>query len=838
MLGEIQFVMVNGFINERPIPLVGFVGENDARQIKVVTFDDMSTVSVTELVIGDIEAGIFEAEQKTIPVFDRLSGAYVDRTQTTLSIYLNEEMLGDAGLKFLQLVMYNETGEIVKKTNQFIVRVGDSNTPVYYAPETKTVKTLETYVKEVTEEAIKLAFGLQEEVTSSSDFVNKKALYVYKGNEEDYQNGYWYYYDDTQKRWVPGGPYKNPTDEVLRLLAQKQDALTFDSTPTEDSQNPVTSDGVFRALAGHQITMDEFPINGSTNPVTSDGLYRKFGEVDAQHQSLSTRVGRIQEEQTELVNGVQQNTANISQNTANISSQGATIAEHQTSISENADAIEEVRGIANSASNKADAVDDRLDNIIVESGTSDAETIAARTNTNTGITYTTLGQRLDEENSEIKEDLSDISGNGVNLFDKNNPAYTTDYISGSVADGYTITAGFVPRPNALIYVPCKPFTQYTITKGVSNQFRVGYVKDNVEVGAVVYGFHNEPATSTKYTMLTGEGATYIVAWVGQNMQESAFLELAETIQIEENSISTPLTTHITGHDEIARRANNKDISILFVGNSVLEDAVAYLPYLLKSFCPELNFKIYLWYRGGRTLAEQYEGFQNDVVADRVSVAENTRRWTINSNSMTMANVLDSYTFNVVCMMDYYNRLNTADNATADWNNCANYIRTNYKGGNALKFVEFIHAPSRSAIEDKFNLALTGCKKVLKETNCQGLLAGGIAIYKAFSTALDSLGDSGHLSVDGAHAQEGLPCLIQTYTILLWILGELGINKSIYGSSTTITTTVYNSINTPGENLGTGVITGTTKLNVLAQEIAIVAYKTAQSIINQIDYLGE
>lgn len=466
----------------------------------------------------------------------------------------------------------------------------------------------------------------------------------------------------------------------------------------------------------------------------------------------------------------------------------------------------------------------------------------------TDATFTMPGKSADakvvgDEITGLKSDkasakvVADISGNGINIFDKNNPAYTIDYISGDVTSGFKITAGRADRPNALIYVPCKPFAQYTITKGISNMFRAGYVKGNVEVGDTVYDYHVEPSTSTTYTMLTGEGATYIVVWVGQNMPESDFLELAETIQVEENSVSTPLTTHITGHDEVARRANNKDISILFVGNSVLEDAVAYLPYLLKSFCPELNFKIYLWYRGGRTLAEQYDGFQNNVVADRVSVAENTRRWTI-SNSMTMADVLASYSFDVVCMMDYYNRLNTTANASIDWNNCANYIRTNYKGGNALKFVEFIHAPSRTAIETKFNLALEGCKKVLKETNCQGLLAGGIAIYKAFSTDLDSLGDYGHLSVDGAHAQEGLPCLIQTYTILLWILGEIGVNKSIYGSATAITQTVYDSINTPGANLGTGVITGTTEQNVLAQEIAIVAYKTAQSIINQIDYLGE
>lgn len=63
---------------------------------------------------------------------------------------------------------------------------------------------------------------------------------------------------------------------------------------------------------------------------------------------------------------------------------------------------------ANAASDKADAVDTRLNNIIVESGTSEAEVVAARTNANTGVTYTTLAQRLDTENSKVKEDLQDI----------------------------------------------------------------------------------------------------------------------------------------------------------------------------------------------------------------------------------------------------------------------------------------------------------------------------------------------------------------------------------------------------------------------------------------------
>lgn len=55
----------------------------------------------------------------------------------------------------------------------------------------------------------------------------------------------------------------------------KQATLTFDTEPTEDSTNPVTSGSVFTALAGKQgtLTLDSAPTENSTNPVTSGGTY-------------------------------------------------------------------------------------------------------------------------------------------------------------------------------------------------------------------------------------------------------------------------------------------------------------------------------------------------------------------------------------------------------------------------------------------------------------------------------------------------------------------------------------------------------------------------------------
>lgn len=68
---------------------------------------------------------------------------------------------------------------------------------------------------------------------------------------------------------------------IVDRIEQKQDKLTFDTTPTADSQNPVTSDGIKKAidaktvdLSGYQakLTFDTTPTENSTNPVTSSGV--------------------------------------------------------------------------------------------------------------------------------------------------------------------------------------------------------------------------------------------------------------------------------------------------------------------------------------------------------------------------------------------------------------------------------------------------------------------------------------------------------------------------------------------------------------------------------------
>lgn len=67
---------------------------------------------------------------------------------------------------------------------------------------------------------------------------------------------------------------------ITELNNSKQANLTFDTTPTANSTNPVTSGGIKTALDTKQatLTFDNNPTSGSNNPVKSSGIYNAFAK--------------------------------------------------------------------------------------------------------------------------------------------------------------------------------------------------------------------------------------------------------------------------------------------------------------------------------------------------------------------------------------------------------------------------------------------------------------------------------------------------------------------------------------------------------------------------------
>lgn len=152
---------------------------------------------------------------------------------------------------------------------------------------------------------------------------------------------------------------------VKNTLKNKQDKLTFDATPTAGSNNPVTSDGIKRALdnidvgnvqeqldaieqeqreqntkisankteidsvkeemAGKQnvLSFDATPTAGSQNPVTSDGIKRAIDNVD---------VGNVQEQLDAIKTEQTEQNKKISDNKTAVDSVKESVANQETDI--------------------------------------------------------------------------------------------------------------------------------------------------------------------------------------------------------------------------------------------------------------------------------------------------------------------------------------------------------------------------------------------------------------------------------------------------------------------------------------------------------------------------
>jgi len=281
-------------------------------------------------------------------------------------------------------------------------------------------------------------------------------------------------------------------------------------------------------------------------------------------------------------------------------------------------------------------------------------------------------------------------------------------------------------------------------------------------------------------------------------------------------------------------SSRRSLRVLFVGNSLTQDGIAYLPYLLKTFfSPAISFKLYMYYNGGYTLAQQYAQMTEETPCQTFSSAEDNVTWSNSRNAVNMKTILAEREFDIVCLQDYFNYKDSyTDSDIQVWNNCRDYIVENYTGGNSLHFISLFHAPKRDTADSVYAMTVTGNLKILQDTIADDIIPNGMAVYRALSSDLDSLGDESHLSPDGTHTQEGLPCLLQTYVTLLWIFDRFGMPYGIYGLPFKMTTDIYNTLDVPGANLGTGVIEGTDAQNLLAQEIATMAFKDGKKLVQQ------
>lgn len=279
-------------------------------------------------------------------------------------------------------------------------------------------------------------------------------------------------------------------------------------------------------------------------------------------------------------------------------------------------------------------------------------------------------------------------------------------------------------------------------------------------------------------------------------------------------------------------AEKKKLNILFIGNSLSQDAVSYVPLLLDEIVPEVDYNFYSWYNGGATLAQQYARFTNNTPCQVYGTIHSNSEsgWDVQNDKITMKWICENCDFDAVVIQEYsYYSFDDTTEVT-NFNNIVNYLRNNYN--KAFKVFTFIDAPMRNRVASDYEKAKKYAKLHIVNSVAEGLVNPGTAVVHGLENSLlKTLGDRGNLSGDGTHTQEGLPCMLQSYVIALWAFEQLGIPKSILNSNVKMTSELYANWQSLGPNLGSGVVEGTDAQIREAQVVAVKAYKVGKQMLN-------
>lgn len=190
-----------------------------------------------------------------------------------------------------------EAGQASDKSDQALTKAGQVETALN-AYKTSNDKALEDLDAELTEAvsnadtkaeaAMTLADGAD---TNASNALTKAGGALTKAEQALLASG---------TAINAAGEATAKAEAVEQALSGKQDVLTFDQAPTADSQNPVTSGGVYKAIRDAGIELDDNVTQTSQNGVKSSGIYKFVKE-----NSESGMLDQLQEQIFELSNTMQ-----------------------------------------------------------------------------------------------------------------------------------------------------------------------------------------------------------------------------------------------------------------------------------------------------------------------------------------------------------------------------------------------------------------------------------------------------------------------------------------------------------------------------------------------------
>ena len=258
-----------------------------------------------------------------------------------------------------------------------------------------------------------------------------------------------------------------------------------------------------------------------------------------------------------------------------------------------------------------------------------------------------------------------------------------------------------------------------------------------------------------------------------------------------------------GDEDSDRSEDSVFINVLIIGNSLSRDAFSYVPFIMENSCVGLKINVSILYIGGVALSTHWDYLskgKNKFLLDSYSLANG--KWVTTSN--VDGSVVIQQKWNFVMLQEGSVKGRTYAESLINVDNFKKAIKDVNPEAKIAYMINPPHADGDKSIEpyssdDIWEMFARTAGELLERNDVDYIIPCGTAIQNARHTYLDALGDFGHLSYDGVHLQEGIPCLIDAYTVSQSLINLFDLGTSINNNTLQVNQEWVKEKNIPGQH---------------------------------------
>lgn len=286
-------------------------------------------------------------------------------------------------------------------------------------------------------------------------------------------------------------------------------------------------------------------------------------------------------------------------------------------------------------------------------------------------------------------------------------------------------------------------------------------------------------------------------------------------------------------DDIPFDDTKDSYSILAIGNSLSNDALSYVPFIMKELSPNVNIDFHILYRASTPLDTHWNlisNNNNEYSLERCNTDMSS--WYV-FRPVLASDILSSRKWDLVILQQGSTKAYSYDETQPYVQKIVSYIKEkNPSVPIAYMFCQSRTSYKTTALKGKtsdevWELQTKVSDRLLKEGEVDYVIPCGTGIQNARHTSLDALGEKRHLTYDGLHLQEGIPCLLDAYIVTQSLFKFFSIDASIVNSNLQITQQWVYDMNIPGQH--GSVITGMANDYELCKKCALLAIENPDQI---------